>query len=330
MPLVGPKSRAKVDATVFIPTFNGEKYLERLLTAVESQDYAGNFEILIIDSGSTDRTLDFIAAHPSVRLVTISQSEFGHGKTRNQAAQLARGEFIIYLSHDAVPLGKSWLSALVSPLSEDGLDCQAVVGKHIARPDCFPSLKYGIESVFRGCGPDGEVTVVDGSKISYESLPPGQKFYSDVCSATRRSFLLTVIPYRDVNYSEDMYFAKDLILAGYKKAYQPAAVVEHSNDVTLREYPKRMFDETLGMRKVNEEPSHFSWLSAILRTVKEVLLSSRHILTDSEYSVAGKLRWLVVNAVAVCGKWIGIRRGRNVRVDDWDAIAKYSLEAERS
>lgn len=333
MPIVSPTGNSPVEVTVFIPTFNGEDYLGRLLDAVEQQDFAGGIEILIIDSGSTDATLGIIAHHPAVRLVQIPQSEFGHGKTRNRAAELARGEFIVYLSHDAVPLGTGWLSSLLTPLrshAEGGNDAQAVFAKHVARSHCFPSLKYGIEGVFAACGPDGEVTVVDGAIADVSTLPASQLFYSDVCSATRRDFLLNTISYQDLPYSEDLAFAKDLLEAGYRKAYQPSAVVEHSNDVTLSEYPRRTFDEFLGMRRVGEAPSRITRTGMLARIVKEIALTSGKILVDAEYSLGRTTYWLFVNPAYVWGKWVGVYRALTVRLDDSSAIARNSLEAHRA
>lgn len=319
-----------MEVTVFIPTYNGEEYLDRLLTTVEHQDFDGDIEILIIDSGSTDTTLDIIARHASVRLVQIPQSEFGHGKTRNRAAELARGEFIVYLSHDAVPIGENWLTTLLLPLrpmAEGGSDAQAVFAKHVARPNCFPSLKYGIQGVFTGCGPDGVVTVVDGEALQVDNLTTSQLFYSDVCSATRRAFLLDNIAYQDLPYSEDLAFAKDLLEAGYRKAYEPRAVVEHSNDVTLAEYPLRTFDEFLGMRRVGEAPPRISRLGIFARFIKEFLVTSGKIMTDADYSLGRKIYWLFVNPAYAWGKWVGIRRALSVSLSDEEAIARYSLEA---
>lgn len=322
-----------MEVTVFIPTFNGERYLERILNSLESQDAEFSFEILIIDSGSSDDTLEIISGHPAVRLFQIPQAEFGHGKTRNEAARIARGEYIAYLSHDAVPLGRGFLENLIRPLrpvEEGGEGVQGVFGKHIARPDCTPSLKYGIHSVFRQCGPDGRLSIVDGAKTSLETLSPGELFYSDVCSASLRKFLLNTLPYQDLPYSEDMAFARDLIMQGYKKAYQPDAVVEHSNDVTLREYPKRMFDETLGMRRVNSSSDRLSALGAILRSSKESVLSTLKILKDADYVWWAKPYWVLRDALFVAGKWIGIYRGLSVNLEDHKKIAKYSLETERA
>ena len=330
---MSPTGSSPVEVTIFIPTYNGEDYLDRLLTAVENQDFDGDIEILLIDSGSTDSTLEIIARHPAVRLVQIPKAEFGHGKTRNRAAELARGEFIVYLSHDAVPVGSQWLRELLLPMrpsSAGGNDAQAVFAKHVARAKCFPSLTYGIRGVFAGCGPDGQVTVVDGAVDSVDALPVSQLFYSDVCSATRRDFLLNTVPYQDLPYSEDLAFARDLLSAGYRKAYQPAAVVEHSNDVTLRDYPRRSFDEFLGMRRVGEVSAGMSRVGMLARIVKEVIVTSGKILVDSDYDFGRRLYWLVVNPAYVWAKWIGIRRALVVRLDDASSIARYSLEARTS
>ncbi|AXE54880.1 glycosyltransferase family 2 protein [Aurantimicrobium sp. MWH-Uga1] len=330
MPLVGPESTQAVDATVFIPTFNGEKYLDQLLNSVEKQNFAGTFEILIIDSGSSDSTLDIIAAHPTVRFVEIPGSEFGHGKTRNLAAKLARGTNIAYLSHDAIPADSNWLTNITAPLDPAGLNCVGVVGKHIARSNCSPLLKYEIEGVFRACGPDGETTVIDGSLNKAHELTPGELFYSDVNSATRRDFLLNVIAYRDVNYSEDMAFAQDLLKAGYRKAYAATAIVEHSNDVTFSEYGKRIFDETLGMRRVGQGRQSLSWIQAKLRAVRDILVSTSRIVRDRDYNFVQKLKWLLVNPAYAWTKWVNIHRALNISLEDEKKIAKYSLEAARA
>jgi rhamnosyltransferase len=318
------------DVTVIIPTFNGEKYLERVLDAVESQDYDGNVEILIIDSGSTDNTLEIISKHPLVRLVEIDHEDFGHGKTRNLAATLAQGTYLAYLSHDAIPTDPHWLRNLIEPLDTQGLNCAGVVGKHIPRPGCQPLLKYGIQGVFRACGPDQTVTIVDGSQKSTDDMSDGELFYSDVNSATRKEFLLKTIAYQDVDYSEDLAFARDFLRAGYKKAYMPSAVVEHSNDVTYKEFGKRVFDETLGMRKVGEGRTSLTWIQAKLRGVRDVLKYSLWIIRDNDYSLSQKLKWLVSNPAYAWKKWTNIHRALNINMSDVKRIQRYSLEAQRS
>ena len=330
MPLISPSSRKKVDTTVFIPTFNGEKYLDRLLTAIEQQDYQGTVEILIIDSGSKDQTLGIISQHPMVRLVQIPSEDFGHGKTRNLAASLAKGTYITYLSHDAVPFDSSWLTNLIKPLKQSDKKCVAVFGKHIPRPNCPPVIKYGIEGVFAGCGPDNEVTYVGGKEISLENLSDAELFYSDVNSATTTDFLLNVISYQDVSYSEDLAFAKDLLSQGFIKAYTPFAPVEHSNDVTFREYGKRIFDENFGMRKVGEGRHKLNWFQAHLRSLRDIAVQGVRIIKDPDYSPAQKLKWLVLNPFYAFSKWQNIYRATRVDLGDSKKISRNSLEASKS
>ena len=62
---------ASLDVSVVILTYNGEQHIDEILASLTNQRFDGTYEILVIDSGSTDSTLDLIAKYPSVRLVQI-------------------------------------------------------------------------------------------------------------------------------------------------------------------------------------------------------------------------------------------------------------------
>jgi rhamnosyltransferase len=316
-------------ATVAVLTYNGETYLEQILSAVEGQIIDGEVDILVIDSGSTDGTLGIVARHPGVRLHQIPNSEFGHGKTRNLAARLARGEFIAYLTHDAIPASDSWLRELLAPLRDAAADIKAVMGKQIPRPGCFPLLKYEIEGVFAGFGPDFGTTVFsDDGTAKDQGLIDALSFYSDVNSATRTSFLRDEIPYRDVRYSEDMMFGQDIIEAGYKKAYAPRGAVIHSNDLTLDEYGKRMFDETVALRQIGKAIPPMRRRAQLRMTVRGILADTIRILRD-DYSAVGKVSWLLVNPRFHRAKWRAYRAATRVDLGDEAAIRAGSLEHSR-
>ena len=108
---------ASLDASVVILTYNGEQHIDEILASLTTQRFDGTYEILVIDSGSTDSTLDLIAKYPSVRLVQIPNSEFGHGKTRNLGAHLAKGRIVAYLTHDATPASNRWLHEITAPFA---------------------------------------------------------------------------------------------------------------------------------------------------------------------------------------------------------------------
>ncbi len=320
-------------ATVAVLTFNGELYLEQILCAVETQRLDGAVEILVIDSGSRDGTLEIVAAHPNVRLVQIPNAEFGHGKTRNLAAQLATGEFIAFLTHDAIPAHDRWLRELLAPMRDLDSEVRAVMGKQIPRPGCFPLLKYEIRSVFAGFGPDFGTTIFyrfsDAGEVLDQGLLDSLSFYSDVNSATRTSFLLGEIPYRDVRYSEDMLFGQDIIEAGYRKAYAPRGAVIHSNDLTLAEYGQRMFDETVALRQIGKPIPRMRRRAQLRMTVRGVMADSVRIVRDSDFGSGEKLRWLLDNPRYHTAKWRSYRAATRVDLLDEASIRAGSLEHSR-
>jgi rhamnosyltransferase len=319
----------RILATVAILTYNGEDYLERILRQVLAQRVDGRVEVLVIDSGSTDRTLEIVAAFPEVRLHEIPNSEFGHGRTRNLAARLAQGEFVAYLTHDAIPVSDQWLRELLEPFSLNER-VVGVLGKQIPRPGCFPLLKYEIQGLFAGLGPDTGTTLYYRSAfVQSEDLLNALGFYSDVNSVARREFLLGTIPYRDVPYAEDQLFGKDLIAAGYVKAYAGRAAVEHSNDLTLAEYGKRIFDETVGLRRIGFGIPPMNRGQQARLTARGILGDTARILRDRDFSWKRRLYWLVVNPLYQIRKWSSYRPSTLVDLDDADALKSGSLEHSR-
>jgi glycosyltransferase involved in cell wall biosynthesis len=316
-------------ATVAILTYNGEDYLERILSQLRLQEVDGEFEVLVIDSGSTDSTLEIVRRFPEVRLHEIPNEEFGHGRTRNLAARLARGRFVAYLTHDAVPTTSRWLAELIAPFAIDQR-IVAVMGKQVPRPGCFPLLKYEIQGMFAGFGPDfGTSVFYKDPSMTDEGVLSAIGFYSDVNSAARREFLTDVIPYRDVRYAEDQLFGRDLVEAGYRKAYAPRAAVEHSNDLTLDEYGRRIFDETVGLRQIGFPIPRMSRGAQVRLTVRGILGDTLRILRDRDYSWKRRLYWLAVNPAFQVRKWASYRPSTLVDLDDASAIAAGSLEHSR-
>jgi rhamnosyltransferase len=113
------------DITVFIPTWFGVKYIEELLNSVLKQKINQSFEVLVYDTSSTDGTLEvvkkFAKINKNIRWKSISKDEFGHGKTRQEAAQDAYGEVVVYLSQDALPAHDMWLHEMITTLLSFGL-----------------------------------------------------------------------------------------------------------------------------------------------------------------------------------------------------------------
>ena len=105
-----------VDVSIIIPTKNGGELFKKALRMIFAQKYPpGEFEVIVIDSGSKDQTVDLANIYDA-RIINIKPEDFGHGKTRNLGAKLAKGKYLVFTTQDAVPVTENWLFNLVRNL----------------------------------------------------------------------------------------------------------------------------------------------------------------------------------------------------------------------
>jgi rhamnosyltransferase len=300
---------------------------------VFKQEVPYEYDVFVIDSTSKDGTVSiinkYLEKHSNLQFEQIPTSDFGHGKTRNYAASKVAGEYVVFLSQDAIPSSKHWLYEITKPFDlHDKI--VGVVGKQIPRHKCVPLLKYEIRSVFKNLGSDASTAVSYSDSFMKDPVfADAVTFYSDVNSAARREFLVNELPYRDVPYAEDQLFARDFIAAGYFKAYAPRGSVVHSNDITLGEYKHRTFDEVVGLRRIETPLDYPSLKSVVKRVVIGSLKDAYRTLHDNQYSLKRKVFWLVVNPLYHIEKWRGYRTAMKFDLDDKLIFAKHSLEAKR-
>ncbi len=188
--------------TVAIPVLNGARYLDEVLSAVRAQVLPAGYEleILVIDSGSSDGSLEIARRHGAV-VHEIPQSEFSHGGTRNLAMKLARGERVAFITQDATPAHERWLAALLEGFSKAD-DVALVFGPHEPRPDASHMIKSEMERHFE-LWPDGDVQRLDRSPrglMDYRAYPGKITFFSDVNGCVAR-WAWERVPYREVPYA---------------------------------------------------------------------------------------------------------------------------------
>lgn len=220
-------------ASVVIPVKDGARYLEEVLAAVASEQPD---EVLVIDSGSRDGSLA-IARAAGVEVLEIPPESFGHGRTRNLAAERTSGELICFLTQDATPV-PGWLEAYRSAFSlADNIG--AAYGPHLPRVGTSPMIARELTEIFATFSPSGEA-VVQG--------PGDATFLSNVNACYLRR-CWEEVRFREVAYSEDQAFGADLLRFGWVKVYQPAAAVLHAHDYPLSDFMRRYFDEYRGLRR---------------------------------------------------------------------------------
>lgn len=212
-----------MDISVIIPTLNAEHEIEALLIALERQSIRPN-EILVVDSASEDKTIELVQKHKIVRLLEIDRQDFNHGTTRDMALNESSGDFVCFLTQDAVPVSDDYLKRLVAPMVEDS-NVALVSGRQLPKANA-----RRFEQLVRDFNyPD---TPSVRSKGDLEKFGIKTFFASDTCSAYRRTAYLECGGFDHVNTNEDMLMAAKFIASGMKVAYEPRAEVYHSHNLT--------------------------------------------------------------------------------------------------
>ncbi|MFC4347227.1 glycosyltransferase [Kordiimonas lipolytica] len=258
-------------ASVVIPTLNAGPILDRVLAATCAQRAPWPYEILVIDSGSTDETLDIVSRYPDVKLHQIDKKDFNHGDTRNLGVELTSGEFIAFLTHDALPANDRWLFNLVTSI-EHFPNAAGAFGKHLPWPDASPFTKRDLNAHFDMLTSQPIYLSRDTNRSRFSDKDPQWMqllhFYSDNNSCMRRS-VWKDIPYRRTKFGEDQLWAYDIIEAGYGKVYAAQAVVFHSHDFGPEEtYERNMtesafFNHFFGYELIKNEKHLAKTLAAI-------------------------------------------------------------------
>jgi len=227
-----------INVSIVIPVKNGEKHIGSLLKAIFSQDVNFGFEVIIVDSGSKDKTLDIVKQYP-IRLYQIKPYEFNHGLTRNFGISMAEGKYVALMTQDAEPYDNHWLMNLISAIDSDE-NIAGVYSKQIPYQDAdvltrmIAGRSFASEKVKR----ESEIK----NPEEYKRLSPQEKHRfcnfdnvsSCICKAVWKK-----IPFPETGFGEDIEWAKAVLEAGYRINYVPDSTVYHSHEFSISGWYKR-------------------------------------------------------------------------------------------
>ncbi len=220
-------------ASVLIPTFQGGEFLDRVLEGLAGQR-GGElaWDLLVIDSGSSDGTLEILKRWRGdfpvpMRVRGIDPVEFDHGDTRNQLAAWSTGELLVFLTQDAIPGSEDWLATLVQGFEDP--EVAAATCRNVPRPDAsFATRLFSRDDP--GYAEEGRLVRLPDD---YDALDPHARRllynFNDVASAFRRE-VWRRHPFPRTPFGEDVLMARALLEAGYVLRYDADALVEHSHE----------------------------------------------------------------------------------------------------
>ena len=219
--------------SLIVPTLNAEKFLPSLFDILHKQTLPLH-EIIIVDSESDDRTIELASQHPDVKILTVKRAEFDHGRTRDFALRESTGDYVIFITQDAIPADEYFVERLLAPFADDERIAIST-GRQVPRDDASP-----FEKLVRNFNYPDKPRIRSASDIS--ELGVKTFFTSDCCCAYSRDIYEKLGGFDfPIMTAEDFLFAARAINGGYKIAYVPEARVIHSHNFTLRQQYRRNF-----------------------------------------------------------------------------------------
>lgn len=236
------KERTRLKLSVIIPTWQAADFLPTLIPTLRQQSTPPD-EIIIIDSSSPDDTAT-LAVNLGCTVLSTPKAAFNHGGTRNQAAEQADGDILVFMTQDALPADETFLEHLVQPIIVG--TTSATYARQIAPDEASPLEKFA--RTFNYPPTSHTKTLADLERMGVKTY-----FFSDVASALSATAFRHVGGYPDwVIVNEDMVLCAKLLQAGHTIAYQAEACVYHGHDYSLLKLFRRYFDIGVFMQQAND------------------------------------------------------------------------------
>jgi len=230
---------SKVLASIIIRTLNEERYLTELLTAISNQRCnLVTFEVVIVDSGSTDNTI-LIAESFDCRITHIAKKDFTFGRSLNVGCQFSKGDLLVFISGHCIPSSSDWLDELCKPLIDKV--SKYSYGRQIGKD----TTKFSEQCHFNKWFPE------------YSKTPQVGYFCNNANAAISRNVWSKYHFNEDLTGLEDMHLAKRLVENDEKVAYVATAPVYHIHNETWSQVKNRYEREAYALKEIMPDV-HFS------------------------------------------------------------------------
>ena len=230
-----------VKLSIIIPTLNGGPEFEHVVQKTMAQKGIRRLELIVVDSGSTDETVR-TASDAGAKVIQTKPEEFGHGRTRNLGAENATGDFLLFMTQDAIPAGEYAVYQMVKTLM-DNSELAAVTGREIPRVDADMFACWQIANHRQSLDLNAD-SILTAEAANLPKMAPFEKrkiaqLNNIFCCLRKSDFDL--FKFRPVEYAEDLDLGLRLLEGGRKLAYLHSVGVIHSHNRSPSYFFKRGF-----------------------------------------------------------------------------------------
>lgn len=251
-------------ASIIIRTYNEEKYLEELLIAISKQKCKRvKSEVVIVDSGSNDKTLEIAKKH-ECEIVHINKSEFTFGRSLNIGCEFAKGDYLVFISGHCIPVNGDWLELLCEPLFN------GLVSYSYGRQQGKDTTKFSENRHFEKWFPE------------YSKIPQDGYFCNNANAAITREAWKEIKFDEKLSGLEDMHLAKKLVKVGQEIGYVSGASVYHIHDESWQQVRIRYEREAYALHQVMPQ-MHFSFADFCRFFIASVLSDSGSALRNKVF-----------------------------------------------
>ena len=213
-------------ASIVIRAKNEARDIGDTLEAITHQIDIGEFETIVVDSGSTDQTIAIARQYP-VHLIQIPPQSFTYGRALNLGIEVARGEFVIALSAHSLPATNRWLASILEGFRDPNV--AAVYGRHLPRKNATKLELFGMR--------------LSGVMSEKARRQVRDMMFSNANGAYRRHLTLEHPFDETLPGAEDLAWADWAVRQGWAVYYEPRAAVYHSHGEPFGKLIRRMIHD---------------------------------------------------------------------------------------
>ena len=234
-----------VTVSVVIPTKDAGEDFRRVLATIANQRGFRKVEIIVVDSGSTDKTVE-LADQFGAKVVKILPEQFSHSYARNLGARHASGQYLLFTVQDARPPSDSWLYELFSVIKNNDVIAVSCAEFPAANADLFyRAISW---NHYRFLEVDNADRLMSKKEADDQiSLRKNGQLSDLACLISRDVFAR--YEYK-TDYGEDLDLGVRLIRDGYSLAFLGSTRIIHSHNRPAYYYLKRAYVDYLFVRNI--------------------------------------------------------------------------------